>query len=489
LQKTPSAVRCISATATDSIAGEENGDVLWKGPTDSTWRTVATNPQYLVFEVALDVVDSSVGYYGRGCCGTSNDHVYHSSNRGSSWNLIDPPDQGFSQALAVQPATRALLVAGQGMFYSSPDFGTTWTSLTAPWDSRRIFVLPNASGSIVIGSDHGLHWTDNESATWRDITSSISSNILYGVATSGATILTSSQDFGPFISSNGGRTWSAPTGPLAETGSVAINPVKPSFCYAYTLSGFAVSQDGCSTFQAVVGPTWRYYAPLEQGNLITINPKNPSNVYVAAYDGVWLSTDWGVTLNRLNWPMQQVANIAFDPQDANTIYVSSSSGLYQSLSGGLNWTLLNIPTSSMPVAATVSPVDSNTVLVALFEGAGKKGGGVLRSTDKGQTFVFANRGLGTVNFSFGFDQSAIAFDSTPAPGALPVVALATAGGVFASGDLGASWHNVRYNAVPLAFSSLHWDQSYLWTTTYGQGILRSDRPVTSGMFNRVTNGR
>src|SRR5450432_227418 len=46
LLKTAAAVRCIAVSGSDAIAGLENGEVLWKGPSDQTWRTVASNPQF-----------------------------------------------------------------------------------------------------------------------------------------------------------------------------------------------------------------------------------------------------------------------------------------------------------------------------------------------------------------------------------------------------------------------------------------------------------
>jgi photosystem II stability/assembly factor-like uncharacterized protein len=439
-----------------------------------------------VWDIAIDPVDPAVAYYVRGYGGRPDNLVLRTKDRGVSWQSINAPTSntgGYSQALAVRSSDRAVLVAGQEMFYQSLDFGATWTKLNAPWDSRRIFLLPNST-SLVLGSDHGLHWTDDMGKTWRDISKSISSNILYGVAVSGDTILLSSQDFGPFLSSDGGKTWRAPSGPLGEFGSVAINPADPSYCYAFTATGvvFAVSQDSCVTFRAVAGPIWQNYVSAANQNLITIDPNNPLTIYVGASDGVWSSPDRGLTLKRLNWPMRQVSNVALDPQDPLAIYVCSSSGLYQSLTGGATWRLLPIPTSSSPYVAAVSPTDSSIVLVALTNGAGRPQGGVLRSTDRGLTFDLVNQGLSTANFNIGVDQQSLAFNLAPAKGAMPVVALATTGGIYASADLGSTWQDIRFNAVPHAFSFVHWDQGYLWATTFGEGVLRSDRPLTDSIL-------
>ncbi len=470
----------MASSGSTIAAGLEDGGILWKTTGDQAWRTVATNPQSTAWDIVLDPVDPSIGYY---TLGTEPTRVFATSDGAKTWKLLVPPINGFAQALAIRPADRALLVAGQGMFLASTDSGATWKASNAPWDTRRLFILPNST-SLVLGSDHGLHWTDDGGKTWLDLTGSISSTILYSVAVNGNTILTSSQDFGPFVSLDAGKTWGNPTGPLAEGGAISINPGDPKYCYAFTISGFATSKNGCSTFTAVRGPTWKGFDRASSQNLITVDPRNPATIYVGAYDGVWSSSDFGQTLTKLTWPIQQVSNVVLDPQDPMAIYVCANAGLYQSLDGGLSWKKLSLPTPyPIPNAATVSPTDSNLILVALVDGAGRSPGGILRSTDRGASFAFSNQGLSTVNFNLGVDQQAIAFNPAPAAGTLPVVALATTGGLYASADLGTTWMNVSANAIPRVFSFVHWSQGYLWASTYGQGVLRSDQPVTASLLS------
>ena len=484
LQHTASGVRCMAVNGSDIIAGLDGGDILWKAPSDTTWRTVASNANLTIWDIAIDPVDPTVAYYARGYGGTPN-AVFRTMDRGASWNNINAPTStngGFSQTIAVRASDRAILVSGQSMLYQSRDFGSSWEQLNCPWDSRKIFLFP-ASSSMVMGSDHGLHWSDDGGNTWRDLTPTISANILFSVAVSGPTILTSSQDFSPFVSQDGGNTWTSPSGPLAEGGGVAINPADSTHCYAFTNSNFAVSVDGCQTFHAVTGPTWQNYVSASNQNLIAFDPRDPSKVYVGASDGVWFSSDWGSTFTHLSWPITQVSQVVFDSLSSGVIYVCSTGGFFQSMNGGATWNKLSLPTSSPPYAAAASPTNSNVILVALNNGAGRPQGGVLRSIDGGLTFNFANQGLSTANFNLGVDQQSIAFNPAPPPGTVPVVALATTGGIYASADLGSTWQNIGANATPHVFSNVHWDRGYLWASTYGQGVLRSDQPISSATFS------
>ena len=382
LQPTSSPVRTIAAAGSSVIAGLEQGDVLWKGPSDQSWRTVASNPQYTVWDVAIDPVNPQTAFYIRAQGPTPN-LVFRTIDGAASWQSIPVPTGIFSQTIAVRASDRTVFVAGQGMFYKSLDSGNTWSQLKAPWDSRKIFLYPGSS-NLVIGSDHGLHMTDDDGSSWHDLSGSISANILYSVAVNGQTIFSSAQDFSPLVSFDGGATWNNPSGGgLAEGGAVAINPGNPTYCYAFTVAGFALSKDSCSTFAPVSGPIWQNYVSAANQNLITVDLRNPSTVYVGTSNGVWVSTDWGQTFQRLNWPIQNVTQIILDSSDSNAIYVCSTFGLYQSLNGGTNWARLSLPTNAYPYAVTVSPINSNVLLVALNEGAGRQQGGVLRSTDRG----------------------------------------------------------------------------------------------------------
>ena len=106
-------------------------------------------------------------------------------------------------------------------------------------------------------------------------------------------------------------------------------------------------------------------------------------------------------------------------------------------------------------------------------GAGRQDGGILRSTDRGQTFKFVNVGLPTVTYNLGEEQLSLAFDPTGT-----VAAVATDGGIYATTDQGDYWQDIGFNAIPKYFSSLIWQNGFLWTVTAGEGVLRSDRPLT-----------
>ena len=124
IQATNSPVRCMATGNGNIIAGLGGGDVIYKSSAGSTWLTVATNPNFSVWDITIDPVDPRIAFYIR-AQGPGPLAVQRTTDSGTTWQTITPPTGIFFQAIAVRPSDRALLVAGQGMFYKSLDQGTT----------------------------------------------------------------------------------------------------------------------------------------------------------------------------------------------------------------------------------------------------------------------------------------------------------------------------------------------------------------------------
>jgi hypothetical protein len=174
---TSSAVRCIAAAGSDMAAGLDRGDVLWKGPSDQSWHRVASDPAQLsVWDIAIDPVNSSTAYYisFRG----SDKQLLRTTDRGVTSQTLNSPTGIYTQAIAVRP-DHTLLVAGESMFYQSTDSGATWTALYAPWDSRRIFLIPNSSSLVARPNGHDFQ----RHPVWRGHSWQHDSHIFAGLRT------------------------------------------------------------------------------------------------------------------------------------------------------------------------------------------------------------------------------------------------------------------------------------------------------------------
>ena len=190
-------------------------------------------------------------------------------------------------------------------------------------------------------------------------------------------------------SENQGQDWTQVYN-MPTVFSVAVDPSDPSIAFAGTESeGVLKTSDG--------GKTWNKVKDSIYAMAVVVEPRG--SILVGDGTGIWKSTDSGSTWNQLS---KDFANsITANPKDANEIYAGTAAStrgdetLRYSNDGGRTWTVLRrgfAPTSSdqiiqpaLPIV--VSPANPSTVYV------GTMGAGVMKSTDKGKTWLPLNDGL------------------------------------------------------------------------------------------------
>jgi photosystem II stability/assembly factor-like uncharacterized protein len=127
---------------------------------------------------------------------------------------------------------------------------------------------------------------------------------------------------------------------------------------------------------------------------VTIDPKNPSTVYVTKFlTGVYKSTDggasWraanlGMPTNPTGFPTCCVSPALIDPQNPNTLYAagvnSTSLTMYRTTNAGLSWSAIG----SVAQAFVIGPQG------ALYAAGA---GGLIKSADGGATWSPVNFGF------------------------------------------------------------------------------------------------
>jgi uncharacterized protein (TIGR03437 family) len=481
---TDEAVRTLSVSGTTLLAGTEWGHILAKRSGDDRPVTVYTDTMRTVWSVAVDPADASNMF---AVLGYNPAPFLRSRDGGKTWIEIHLPNGATPQGIAYSASPHVLYAVGGGAF-KSLDNGNTWSAIDgAGWDVRRPFPIPGTN-ALVLGTDQGLHRSD-DGRTWRPLSGNVGNYILTGLAVSGKKMVAAVQDFSGFSTQDGGATWVQPspsgmTAPGGECGSALFHPTDSRYCYAYTTGGIQYSNDGCKTFHSSTSPGLEGVSYEQPGGtqILAVDPVHPEVVYAATTRGIYRSRDYGVNFTSAGWGIQNTTAIAIDPVDANIIYVASQSGLYRSSNGGGQWSkvvLTQSTTFSYPTSIAINAKNPSIVIVGLSQSPQFLDGGVLRSTDRGNTFQFANRGLPT-NWHSSVCCTLAVMSVRFQPGTVagvPLVALATDYGLFLSTDLGQSWQDARANAIPMFFSDLAWDGGYLYVSTFGQGVLRSSTPL------------
>lgn len=111
---------------------------------------------------------------------------------------------------------------------------------------------------------------------------------------------------------------------------------------------------------------------------LSIDPQNPNVVYAAGSAGLFKSTDAGANWIRTSLAPTAV-NLVIDPQNPETIYAATPTGVVNSTDGGANWTVYPASPGSVRGLA-IDPQTPTTLYV------GSLTGGVFKSTDSGRNW-------------------------------------------------------------------------------------------------------
>lgn len=199
-----------------------------------------------------------------------------------------------------------------------------------------------------------------------------------------------------YVSSPGGGIWKTINGgtnwtPLVDFSSSAwmnvfhltIDPANQNIIYAAPTSGTVIKSTnaGASWFATGSGPSG--------AKKIIIHPGNSSIVFATSGNGIYRSTDAGVSWVRVHTEAKE--DIEFHPADANIMYASGSGGtscVWRSTDNGVTWTAItstNGITNAGRTLLGVSPANPNVVYAV--QASGNIFGRMYKSTDAGQTYV------------------------------------------------------------------------------------------------------
>ncbi len=133
-----------------------------------------------------------------------------------------------------------------------------------------------------------------------------------------------------------------------------------------------------------------------------VNPKNPSEYYVAVASGhVWKTVNNGISFKPVfdKYGAYSIGCVVMDPNNSNIVWVGTGennhqrelgygNGVYKTVDGGKSWTNMGLKNSRQIGEIYINPKNSNIVLVAAEGSAWGPGGdrGLYKTTDGGKTW-------------------------------------------------------------------------------------------------------
>ena len=433
-------------------------------------------------EIAADPVDPLTAWVVE-WQGYGSESLFETTNGGRSWTVAEngiPAGNGDIQYMTYDVNTPGTLYAGSdGAMYISTNGGSSWSSVEGTGDIRSLWTWPGRPGTVVATSDQGAYISTDSANSWTSINGNITSSLMTDVAVSGNEILAPAQDYGPIESTDGGATWNEPPTPNYEDGSAAINPGNSSYQYLFAY-GFSYSSDGGASFTWVPALATEW-SNIVWNNSIAFDPNSPNVVYVAGTSGVWVSTDWGVDFSlESSWPANSANSatlIAVSPSNSSNLFLGtfdeasySKGEFYTSNDGGSTWKAASGLAGSELTSIAVDPTNPSVVLV------GTRSSRIYRSTNGGASFSLASSGV-TVYGGPTWDPAVTSISFEPNASPPVVVAVGPTIGIVVSNDLGVTWGSALGNAVSHMFTGLSWSRGYLYASTFGEGILRTELPL------------
>ncbi|HXI13648.1 MAG TPA: hypothetical protein VNM92_13545 [Thermoanaerobaculia bacterium] len=386
----------------------------------------------------------------------------------NSWTSSGPQG-GSTAAIAIDPQSPSTLYAGSPYgVLKSTDGAVTWafSFFRRPgriWSIAVNPLSPNevaaAGDSILITSrDYGQSWMTIDLTQGADVVAFGADGTLYA---SYRSPLQKSRDLG--------ASWSPASGGLPAIATVRELAGDPSS------AGTLFATAGGKIFKSLNGGNqWTTTAPAGVGDPVALAILPSGALLAGGLKGISKSTNGGSSWINLNNGLPTrltrdgsdfVTDIAIDSEDPQLLYASLLySGIYSSMDGGSSWQASGEPTSSSTPAAVVAR--------AGLAYAASQSRGILRTQDRGATWLLSNRGYSTQEVRF----------VKPMPDDLMMLFAGTFdNGLFVTADRGQTWRAVLGLPVTVMMSMAvaPSDPSTIYLGTGGAGLWKSsDRGTT-----------
>ncbi len=499
---------------------------IWRG--DNLARYVWIDPRN------PDVLYVSTGIFDREAANSDPDTgrpggvgIIKSTDGGQTWREINVGlESKYIGTLFMDPGDPDILLAGAGNeawpegngVYLSVDGGATWEKRLGGENITSVEYSVSNSNIAYAGSFFGIYRSEDGGRTWHRMCWGKNGWGSPGVQAGFPIdfqvdprdpnrIFVNNYGGGNFLSTDGGRTWSAASAGYtgAQVRDIAVDPTDADRVFAAARSGIFVSTDGGEHWVGI------NYAPLPdiEWNVVVIDPNDPQHL-LGANNGEYVILEthnagqaWRHVIQApgidprfpvgagMGWRA-----IAFTPTNPKTVYAGTSAfvtealwesemlakGIFVSHDGGTTWDSTNdaLSRDANVSALAVSPVNPNVVYAATGTH------GLLKTTDGGRSWTAINRGLPS-------HPVALSIACHPTDPRVIFAGLIQAG-LYRSTDGGTSWQPSSAGMNPeavvsdIVFDPM--DPNVMFTTDRMSGVYRSTNggttwhAVNQGLRNR-----
>ncbi len=455
-----------------------------------------------VVYAVIEASGSSGGFYRSTNSGASWDRMSSQSGLGLFYLEIFPDPKNVDRIYLVETNTSV-----------SEDAGRTWQQVPSRnkhVDDHAVWIDPNNTEHIMIGSDGGLYESYDRGTNWRWF-SNLPLTQFYTVALDNAE---------PFYNVYGGTQDNNTLGGPSRTTSASgidnsdwrtivggdgfraqIDPTDPNIVYAESQNGGMVRHDRRTGENIPIRPQpapdepasrWYWDTP------ILISPHNPSRLYVGS-QSLWRSDDRGDSWRSVSGDLTQaidrnqlkmmgrvwgsdaigkwastshygtILTISESPKQEGLIYTGTDDGLVQvTEDGGATWRKVSrfpgVPDTTYVQRVFASQHDVN-VAYAVFNNhrSGDFTPYIVKTSDRGRTWTNISANLPKRGSVYGFVED---------PKAPQLLFAGTEFALFVSTNGGGSWTRLRGGlpTIQMRDLAIHARDDDLVVATFGRGF-------------------
>jgi photosystem II stability/assembly factor-like uncharacterized protein len=285
--------------------------------------------------------------------------IYKSTDEGATWQLTGesglPADHRGRIGVAVAPGSdgrRVFAIMNQGLFRSA-DGGATWQRITE--DARivgnsyfsRVFVDPKNSDVVYVMQTSTYRSTDGGKtfAAWAGAPSGEDHHVLWIAPNDSQRILLGT-DQGAEITVDGGKSWTdwfnQPTGQFYH---VTTDNLFPYHAYAAQQDSGTAVVPNRSDFGEITYREWYSAGGFESG-YIAPDPLNSNNIYTIGWYGIVLRLDRTtgqiatVYVPPANYRTAWETPLVFSPHDPHALYFGAQY-LLKTVDGAATWKVIS----------------------------------------------------------------------------------------------------------------------------------------------------
>jgi photosystem II stability/assembly factor-like uncharacterized protein len=371
-------------------------------------------------------------------------NIFKSTDGGASWNESDSGLPGCCVGLlAIDPQNTGTLYALNGPsppFYFGPsttpglfrstDAGASWRMVYAPSDGFRFVDMaidPKNAGTLYVAAQgHGVapgvalavFKSVDGGTSWREADAGLQGgfNCFNCVSftidpANPTTVYITIPNGNVYKTTDGAESWDTlsrvpiqpPTDDACCVSAVVIDPQDSNTLYA-AYEG----QLGAVFKSTDAGATWNASGPVPfttfPSKSVTVDPRNSGILYAAALDGMYKSTDGGVTFALYSRARAlPVTSIALSPQRSDTVLAGAGQHdlhgafVFQSTDAGMSWRATDLGDDGWGVAVVAMAIDPQNPSIA-YAGTGDSECGwalskIFRSEDGGASWTDTQSGV------------------------------------------------------------------------------------------------